>query len=177
MILLWTTSKKIGARIIRWGLGSDCSHFAVMFDEDLGERAIVFHSTSRGVGIDWLGSFLKENTIVHSLGPRIPLTLQGEEAIYRKILASNIGVKYDYKALLYWVVWGLMAKMFGTGMPSRNRWQSKKDFLCTEVAPTIIAGMGLEVPHFDFAMVAPHDLYEYLSDDINFAVGEHTWKT
>lgn len=47
--LVWVAADKIGSRLIRWGLDSDCSHFAVVFDErddvTFGiPRGVVFHS-------------------------------------------------------------------------------------------------------------------------------------
>jgi len=159
MRLLWTTSGKVGAKIIRWGLSSDCSHFAVVFDEDHTGRGLVFHSTSHGIGIGWFRQFLEVNHVVHALRPVISPSLDAEEKIYKSILDRYYSSGYDFSALKWWVLWGFIHKIFGWPLPGRNRWDSSKDFLCTEVAPHILHYLGIEPPNVDYAMISPHDLF------------------
>jgi hypothetical protein len=163
MKFLWTTSDKVGARLIRWGLGSDCSHFAICFDEDIG--GIVFHSHGKGPQLEWLGEFLKKNHVVHALTFKTPLALMDEEDIYRKLVASYSSNRYDYPALLWWAWRGFLNKLFGIPITKENHWQQRGMSLCTNLAGAVrwISKL-VEEQGRSLEMVSPHELYAIASN-------------
>lgn len=158
MKFLWTTSDKIGAKLIRWGLDSDCSHFAICFDEDIG--GIVFHSQGKGAKLEWLSEFLKNNTVVHALCFKTPLTLQDEEDIYRRLVNSYSSDRYDYPAIGWWAWRAFLKKAFNIPIGSHNRWQQRGMSLCTNLAGGVRWLRKLaEEKKIDLEMISPHDLH------------------
>lgn len=158
MKFLWTTSDKVGARFIRWGLNSDCSHFAICFDEDLG--GIVFHSHGSGAQLEWMGEFLKKNTVVHALTFSSPLLLQDEEDIYRQLVSAYGTNSYDYPALLWWTWRGVLRKFFGIPIGTKNQWAQKGMALCTALAGSIKwISLHAKEHNLDLEMISPHDLF------------------
>lgn len=163
MKLLWVAADKIGSRLIRWGLDSDCSHFAVCFDEGdaLGtvSKGIVFHSYGKGTQLSWLKTFLRHYTVVHALEPVATLSREQEEAVYAAVLEAEDDRAYDYPGLL-WFAWrGVLFKLFGWAVGGVNRWQRREWRLCTGVAPTVLKALGVDLKVSDPEMVPPHDLY------------------
>lgn len=167
MKLLFVKSNKWGSRFIRWGLGSDCSHFAVSFDD-----MIVFHSVSGGAELEWLGLFKRNYTIVHALKFKAPMPLQDEESIYQGMLAEYSGEGYDFKALLFWLWRGTLLKFFGVPLPPKNQWSVSGYNLCTGLAGGVkwISSWAAE-NNIDLEMVSPHDLYTKLLDTRYFSDG------
>ncbi len=176
MRLLWTTSNGVGARLIRWGLNTDCSHFAICFDEDEDGKGFVFHSHFNGAKPVWMAEFLKKNRIVHCLKFRNPPALEKEEQLWKSIVSEFYGQPYDYRALAFWAWRAILYRVTGNGFPERNYWGVKGHNLCTAIA------LGLEKAwpeRFSFKgsdneMISPHSLYnnlsksQYLEDDEPF---------
>lgn len=162
MILLWVTSNKPGARLIRWGSSSDCSHFAIAFDETPNGYGIVFHSELLGgVHLDWWKAFKEEHTIVHALRVNKVLTVEEEEVIYQSIVSRFFGQSYDWSAFMYWSWCILKYKIFGTPIPSINMLNSPGEELCTEIAKGIADIEWLKIPKItDYSMILPHTMYE-----------------
>jgi hypothetical protein len=165
MRFLFSTSDKIGAKAIRWGLRSDCSHFAIVFDEDAQGHGIVFHSHMGGVSLDWYSNWLKTNRIVHALEflNRPPLAL--EETIYRAIVDRFDGQSYDVGAFSFWAVAVAANRLFGRPLPTKNLWGRSDAALCTGLAVAlqgtpIACEALLEVKDFD--CIRPYDLYMIL---------------
>lgn len=171
MKLLWVAADKAGSRLIRWGLDSDCSHFAVCFDE--GEHGdpssgIAFHSYAHGTQVLMLRDFLKAYTVVHALEPNRALTLADEEAVYQAILQAESGRRYDYPALL-WFAWrGLLAKIGWRRVDGVNRWQDPQARLCTGIAPSVFNALGVRFPGVDAELLPPHELYRLACDTGSF---------
>ena len=179
MKLLWVAADKPGSKVIRWGLDSDCSHFAVAFDEGEANaffaRGITFHSYGSGTQIVWLKTFLETYEIIHAIEPVKKLSLEEEESVYQAVLAAEDGRDYDYPAI-GWFVWrALLAKIGYRKIDGYNRWQRDSARLCTGVAPTILKALGVELKVDDPEMVPPHDLYEMLKRTGKF-VDATTWR-
>lgn len=166
MKLLWTTSHKVGAKLIRWGLKTDCSHFAICFDEDANGLGFVFHSSFNGAKPIWLHDFIGKNEIIHCLTFRNPPTLEKEEQIWKEVVSEFYGQPYDYPALLFWVVRVILHRLFGMKLPTKNYWGQSGKNLCTAIAD----GLQKAWPErfrfkvSDSEMISPHDLYRILSD-------------
>jgi len=162
MKLLWVKADKIGSKIIRWGLNSDCSHFGISFDEDEQGRGIAFHSYGVGTQLEWLREFKKKYTIVHSLTPSWAMTLQEEENVYKAILDEEAGRLYDYAGISFFALIALRNKMTGkTSLPTSNSWQKDNMRLCTGIAPTVFKALGIIFPpNVDVEMITPLQLLD-----------------
>jgi hypothetical protein len=168
MRLIWTTSNKIGAKIIRWGLDTDCSHFAISFDEDEDGNGFIFHSHFSGATPVWLKDFLKKNRIQHCLKLRNPPTIEQEEKIWKVIISEFHGQGYDFRALAFWTWRAFIHRVFGYGFPEKNYWGKPGRNLCTAIA------LGLQKAYpdrFNFGnsdneMISPHALYLMLSKSV-----------
>lgn len=162
MKLLWTKSNNIGSRLIQWGTGGDCSHFAVCFDDRPGGYGLVFHSSMVGANLDFLGSFQGNHQIVHCLEPSQELD---EEKIYLALVSRFNHKPYDKLAYLYFALRVLGLKLFRIPLPSRNIWGNKDFLLCTEMGQAL---KDAGVPHMpdiqDYGMISPPSLF------INFTV-------
>ena len=168
MKLLWVSADKFGSRMIRWGLGSDCSHFAVCFDEQDSltygvPRGIAFHSYGMGTQSLMLRDFLKFYTVIHALEP---IASVDEEAVYQAVINEEDERPYDYAALL-WFSWrGLLAKIGfqPIELGELNQWQSEYARLCTGIAPTVLKALGIALPKgVDPELIPPHDLFRLLT--------------
>jgi hypothetical protein len=143
MMFLFTRSKKIGSRLIRWALSEPVSHVAVVFDEKERENnhnglGIVFHSTfSGGCSFDWFGSFLNTHKVVFALKPKNHFGLMSEEQVYQAIVQNFYGSKYDWRMFLEFSFYALRKKLSGKPIPQISRLGRKKEMLCTELARKI----------------------------------------
>lgn len=124
--LVWTKNNSVLSRFIRWIFGEPCSHFAYLLDEKL-----VFHSNLVGVHLTWFDWFKDKNELVHRVD--LDLTLPEQEELYLKILKLFRSGKYDYGAMFYFGISGLLHKIFGRTMPSKNAWGSENAWMCEEL--------------------------------------------
>ena len=163
MKLLFVTSNKPISRLIRWGLGSDCSHFVVCFDEQANGSGIVFHSVMSGATIEWFGYFKTHYTIVHALSFKSSMSLQDEESIYQGMLSQYSGQGYDQKAFWFWTIRAALKKFFGIPLPSKNSWGKSGYNLCTGLAGGIKwIKIWAQDNGVDLEMIEPHMLHEKL---------------
>jgi len=168
MKLIWTKSNLPLSLFIRWGLKQDCSHFAIVFDDDNG--GIVFESNLLGTHIKWFPTFKDHCAIVHEIEVKLPL--KKEEAIYQATLSHYDDKSYDYKAFAYFCWRTLLLRLFNVALPKKNAWDSKGAYICVGLAkalrdakdslPKKLAKKLESVE--DFEMVSPHDLFHILSD-------------
>jgi hypothetical protein len=162
MIFLWTKKDLIGSKIIRWGMRSDCSHFAFSF-----LHYFVCESVAGGVHIDWFSDFCERNTIVHALAPKIPLTTDEELEIIHPVLEEIHGEPYDYEAMAYFAIRSLRNRLFGTPLPYFNKWDNKKAFFCVEAAGAMKKALkelfDIDLSRVNLNITDPHSLYEIMS--------------
>jgi len=171
--LLWVTSEKIGSRLVRWGTDSDCSHFAITFDEDERGHGIVFHSYGSGTQLVWFREFIKNYQIIHALAPKQNLTLFEEERVYRNILDSESGLKYDYPALAWWCWRVILAKCFNTPITHENKYENPRMRLCTGIVPAVLNALQIQFPKgVDPEITPPHELYHILRDSGEFVLAD-----
>lgn len=162
MKLLWLKADKIGSKLIRWGLNSDCSHFGICFDEDENDRGIAFHSYGTGTRLEWLKSFKKKYTVVHHLSPNWEMSLEQEEKVYKAILEDESGRMYDYAGLVYFALVVIKNKiMGGSKLPRHNSWQNRNMRTCTGIAPAVFKALGIDFPAgVDVEIITPLQLLE-----------------
>jgi hypothetical protein len=158
--LLWVKANKPGSQVIRWGLDSDCSHFAICFDEGDGLDGIVFHSYGKGTQLEWMKDFLKKYEIVHALEYRQAMDLETEEAAYKAILDEEANRDYDYPAMGWWAWRALLKKIFNIPISKTNNWQSARKRLCTGIFPAVCKALKVTLTQFDAEMVKPHEMYD-----------------
>lgn len=159
MIFLWTTSDRWGSKLIRWGRGHDCSHFAIVFDKLLPNQMLVTESRIEGggVGLGWLAPFKQRNKIVHAL-EYTPMTDDNEA--FRLFGKKMAGRRYDKKAVV-WLSFDSLLRKLGLRNPySENKWGDSDDVYCQEVID--VFKDLLKLPYGDVEMLYPHDTYEIL---------------
>lgn len=149
--ILFTTSEKPMAKLIRWATGEDCSHVAILWDET------VVHSNWKGVHSEHTSEFLKENRVVHT----IPVSEDSQEDVDRflRVLSQPNRSPYDFGALLFCGIMLFSRKALGlTKWPKQNLWQSSGMYLCTEFVTEYLYGES-------DALITPHKLYERILEN------------
>lgn len=179
MKILFTTNNKIGSRFIRWGTSGDCSHVALVFDEnENGESdGIVFHSTGlKGSHPIWLHEFLKQSKIVHAIGMKPEISESVENQIFKTIVTDYAGQGYDDRAFLFWVIMGIRRKILGIPLPQKNDWAVAGYNLCT----ALIGPIQKQFPdrflntNIDWEMISPFHAFIYLREQPGF-FDAHQW--
>jgi len=166
MIFLWTTSNRVGSKLIRWGRGDDCSHFSVCWDqlvEDLPrEHWLVTESRIRsGVKADWLSVVEKTSAIQHQI--KFDISPSDERSLYGKFIKEMGGKQYDSDGVVFFALSSLAEKL-GFPKASKNPWASRRNVFCTETIEVFrdyLNGLGAELPERT-GLLEPHDLYELL---------------
>lgn len=176
MKYLFVKADAIGSKIIRWGLKSKSSHFAICFDEDLGgDQAIVFHSYgTRGTHLLWLSEFMERYTIVEAVEHAHALDLAAEERVYRAIIAKGRATGYDFKALAWWAIRGAMWLALRIPIPKKNAWQQDGYSLCTKLAEGPLAVSGMDTSKIDFEAISLDDLHTLMLSGGQF-VAANDW--
>jgi hypothetical protein len=165
MEFLFVKSGKVGSQLIRWGLGEDCSHFAVRFD--LMPKPVLIEArgdTGRVQGTTDLAPFYRDQTIVHRL-MLAHADMNFEKALYRTMY-PRVGECYDYKAMAFWTVAVAARRLFGLPAPTENKWGSRTDHYCVEVLqgsePVLKQYLGVDLMKIDLEMTSPFGLYRLL---------------
>lgn len=167
MIFLWSTSNRLGSRLIRWGRGDDCSHFAICFDKllpgDCQDCWLVAESRLEfGVKPEWMGVWKKKNRVVHALewvGPDI------EAEAYQAFVNHMAGREYDKAAVSWLVVDSLLIKLGIKNPYDTNKWGARESVYCQEVLGAIrdiLSRNGVSMTVRDLEMLDPHDAYAML---------------
>jgi len=162
MKFLFTKSNLPGSRLIRWGLNTDVSHFAILFMEDLGDNAIVIESRlGQGVRPIWLKDFLAHNDVVTAVAH----DTDQEKYLYGKILDKVGGQPYDWKAVTFLSVAVIMKKLFKRPLPKKNLWGAKDMQYCSEVLNAMTSYLkqhGVPVHVYGNQMLTPERAREIL---------------
>lgn len=157
MVICFSKSKMPLSKLIRWLSGDPVSHVIIVFDEKFA-----IHSNLYGVHLDWFNSLEKHVDIVYKL--EYKLSLKREEEVYRSLLDNFDGRSYDWPAFFYLLWRGLLWKFLKKPLPSKNPWNEKDGYLCTEIAGCLPKWLtGLETT--DYSLVTPYKLYEMLKRD------------
>ena len=163
MIFIWSTNEMIGSKIIRWGLSEPCSHFAIGFFETTSMATVLESRLSDGVSTVTYDSFKERNQIVHLL--QADISYQDEINLFNWIYEATKGVKYDRKAILFWVFVGLKMKILGSELPPRNKFNDDEMLYCVEVLEELeeyLLSIGIDISEIDVSMVSPEMAYKLL---------------
>ena len=153
--VVWTSSDKVGSRLIRWATGAAASHVAFVLDSRL-----VMHSTfSKGVHLQWLQNFLKGRDIIYRID-FISMPLKLEEAVYLELISTE-SRNYDFGAFIYLSYRYVLHKWFKRPLPKTNNMASSNADICLELLSALNAA-GIELPRLDTSH--PEDIYWYLKE-------------
>lgn len=173
MVFYFTRSKKIGSRIIQWGLDDDCSHFAFGFFGNHDFSLIIESTMGGGFHIGWLKDFKKRNIISHAL--ELDLHHKIEDEQYKHICNILHNSKYDYKGVLFWSLIALRYKMNLISKDEmdgfNNRWADRNSIFCVEVLKAqrvMLETIGVDTSFLDRQNIRPHRAYQLLSDTGRF---------
>jgi len=161
---LWTKNNLIGSKAIRWGLGEDCSHFAIMFE---APEAVFESRLESGCGRDTLSAFLKRNTVVHCvvLKEKDPIF---SGALLESLSKNALNCRYDKGAILFWAVAALGKRMFGMPLPQKNPWGKNGEHYCVEIVRgsegILDQKLCTQFSKYDIEMVSPHMAYEEIAN-------------
>ena len=125
MILLWTTSDKIGSRLIRYGLDEPMSHFAIAFFATK-KKGLLLHQDFRGFRVQWLPEFLKENRIVYSMRPN-DLDRTSKRILLHATMNEFSGTNYDGGSFFYFAWRAALKKFLGIPFPKTSKWGKAKE--------------------------------------------------
>jgi hypothetical protein len=143
MIFLFTTTNKVGSRLIRWGLDEPASHFAPVYSIcPKRTKGLIFHSDFGGFQLDWLQGYLKTVNVVKAIEP-IVLSKEDEHYITQKIITKLYGKGYDIPAFIYFTYRAALRKLLTKPLPPINEWNTD-DILCTGIADYLYKHM----PHW-----------------------------
>lgn len=146
MYILFTTSDKPMACLIRWATGDCCSHVALLVDGS------IIHSNFKGVNTLPLLDFLEENRVIHSI------EIEDNPVRLQELLDRDTGKWYDIGALLFSGIMLFCRKALGLRKwPKQNLWQSSGMYMCTEFVTEYIDGK-------QDSMITPHQLFVRLSN-------------
>lgn len=172
MIYYWTKNRKVGSRLIQWGLNDDCSHFAVGFwDHDTS--LILESRLGHGFQPSWKADFIKRNTVVHAL--RYVEDGKWEAQMYRKVSKGLYGTDYDYKGILFWSVIAAAFKMRIVTKDEmdgfNNRWADRDSAYCAEVLKVqkdFLNDIGFDMDYLNRQNLRPHLAYKLLKSTGKF---------
>lgn len=162
MRFLFTTTEKIGSRLIRWGLDEDCSHFAL--ELTLPTRKVIIESTM-GVGVhrESVDQFLAENKVIHSLE-----YIGGEpvDQLWYDCANRHYGERYDTTAIAFWALAAAGKKFLGMKDPWYNPMDMDNRHYCVEVmdGSELLCSqyLGIDTTNVDWGCTSPHECYEIL---------------
>lgn len=122
-----------GSRLISWGTSHLTStrpvpsHVAVLVQG----RWVHESTLDKGVSVMSYDRWKQQHTELY----RIPCEQKTREySEIKKVFRGLAHKKYDRLGLLYLALWVAFTKVFGGSLPSRNRWQDKDRYFCSEAA-------------------------------------------
>jgi len=170
MKLYWTRADKIGSRLIRWGLGEDCSHVVVRLD--LSDGPHYYESTiDKGVHETTFDEFTDSHDVVHEI------SLKEYHSTFEQAMSTLLKRKvgkshYDWKAISFWAIAAMAKRWWGQVPPRVNMWDEPGANFCVEIlegSQTLFGEhLGIEFPWPNLSMTSPHRLYEFLSTSKKF---------
>lgn len=158
MKLIWTKSNKLLSIFIRWGLNTDCSHFAIVFNSPAG--GLLFESNLLGTHPKFYKNYKKHVTIVHEID--LNIDIETENLIWDKVVDEYDGKPYDYPAFIYFIFRAVLKKLFKIPFPKKNKWGRNDMFICDELYEIPYKNKISPDLKIDLAITPPHEVYEIL---------------
>ena len=160
MKLIWTKSSALLSKAVRWGLGHDCSHFAIVFNSPAG--GLMFEANLLGTHPRFFKTALAHGMeVVHELD--LPISVEEENSVWDHVVDALDNKEYDYKGFLYFAVRGFLWRFFRVPFPTKNKWAQRKTYLCVAIFNAVKKYTVLKDVEMDISMTAPHALYSLLN--------------
>jgi len=160
MKMIWTKSALPFSKLVRYGLGTDCSHFAIVFDTPAG--GLMFESNLLGTHPKFYKSALAHMEVVHQID--LPLHIVDEDEVWDEVVARLDGREYDWGAFFYFCWRGALKKFFARPLPKKNAWAKDGTDLCVEVFSAVKKYTALKDVAIELSMTGPHELYLLLTE-------------
>jgi len=133
MIFIFSTSNKLSSRLIRWGLNSKVSHFAIG-EANICDAYVIDSTFKTGVELQQLHNFRYDSKIVYMFEIKTIDSRKSQE-LFDRLYLSLKNKNYDRKAIAFLSIVILFCrKLFRRELPIENKWADKNDYYCTEVA-------------------------------------------
>lgn len=160
MILLWTKSKLIGSKVIRYGLDEPVSHYATAFIIGKKTGIVLNQRANGGFKIEWLSYFLKKNQIVYALSP-LNIDSASKSSLLIEMMNEFSGTFYDTGSLIYFCWRVFLRKFFDVPLPAKSLWGDDKYPLCTGHGKVLYRLMPrwFSTKPNDFDITSPYSLY------------------
>lgn len=155
MKLIWTKSSLPLSVFIRWGLNTDCSHFAIVFDSPAG--GLMFESNLLGTHPKFFKTALKEMTVVHEID--VIVSTEVEDKIWDIVVDKYDHQPYNYLAFFYFCYRAILNRVFRIPFPINGLYTKSNGDLCTQVYKSLIDSNVMPDLGLDLTVTSPHDLY------------------
>ena len=126
MKLIFTRSKTPFSWLIRWGLSTDVSHFALVFNSPAG--GLMFESNLLGTHPRFYKTAQKHMTIVNEFD--ITMDVKDEDKIWDEVVDKYDGKGYDFPGFIYFCWRGFLLKFFNLPLPKKNAFAKPGMYLC-----------------------------------------------
>ena len=155
MKLIWTKSNLVLSIFIRWGLKTDCSHFAIVFESPAG--GLMFESNLLGTHPKFFKTAKEHMTVVHQI--YLPLSVDVENTVWDIIVDKYDSKSYNFRAFLYFCWRGILKRVFGKPFPLKSKWSTPGSDLCGQVYQALVdAGVCPDLG-IDLSISSPHEIY------------------
>lgn len=154
MVIIFSTSKRLVSRIIRWVTGETVSHVALLMT--IGKVPVILHADVGGIQFAPMRKFLANNVVV---------------AAYQKTRCADgcsldgavgaIGDPYDYASLF---TRACAKALRWLGLAFRNPLVSPRSMVCSE----FVARCILDFAAYDPEEVTPGDMLQHCQRDDTF---------
>lgn len=167
MIFIFSTSNKPSSRLIRWGLNSEVSHFAIA-EANICDAYVIDSTFKTGVELTQLHNFRYDSKIVYMFEIKTIDNKKSHE-LFNRLYQSLKNKNYDRKAIAFLSIVILFCrKLFRRELPIENKWADKNDYYCTEVALEIKDELKLygDIELKESQMLTPDILLKKFKDQI-----------
>lgn len=155
MKLIWTKSDLILSKFIRFGLKTDCSHFALVFNSPAG--GLMFESNLLGTHPKFFKTALKHMTIVHEIDVLLPVEIENQ--IWDIVVDRYDDEPYNFKGFLYFCWRGFLKRFLGIPFPMKGLYDRSNGDLCVEVYKALTDAGVMPDLNIDLSITSPHDLF------------------
>jgi hypothetical protein len=139
--------------IIRGVLGSQASHFLLVFDSPAG--GLVFESNLLGTHPKFWKTDASSLTIVDELD--VVMTPKQEDLIWDTVVDQMDGKGYDWGAFFYMGLAYIAHRLWNRDIPAKNKWAKPNTYVCLQVAQALIPYFS-QLQNVDVSMMTPDQL-------------------
>jgi len=150
-----TVTNSLVSRLVRWLTKSECSHAIFVYHDDDWDADMVLEASDVGFREIPLSNFLKKNTLVRILEPKVAL----EEGL-KYVALTYLGTTFDYSGLL-----GNGPILLGRWLKRKwnNPWNTSDAVFCSEAV--VVAMQKVKYPGAETLVpmnTSPQDLLTFM---------------